>query len=307
MKPRQEDIDAAVECNERCVTEIVIWMKTNSLKLNDSKAEVIVFGSAQQLTIIKLQTLRAGDGLVSVTHSIRNLGVHFDAEMTMKSRVTVVCKSAIFHLRNISSIRRYLTAAATEQVTHAFVTSRLYVGNALLYRLPLKQIHRLQKVENWAVCFIECAIKYSHATPLLRTLHWLPIAVREEFKTLLLTHQALSGHAPGYIEQCVSRSQPVRSLRSSEHYLLCAPIAYSVPTASRWRHATLLLYHVTRHGRRPGAAVDVGRFLRLQQHQLAVHAGTLHVRDHTAAVHRHVRVLAGLLARHDVVGVDFAV
>ncbi|KAK2160556.1 hypothetical protein NP493_1636g00017 [Ridgeia piscesae] len=119
-------------------------MKTNSLKLIDSKTEVIVIVSAQQLKKIKLHALRVGDCLVRVTHSVCNFGVQFEAEMTMESHVTAVCKSAIFHHRNISRIRQYLTAAATEQVIHAFVTSRLDVGNALLYRLPLKKIQRLQ-------------------------------------------------------------------------------------------------------------------------------------------------------------------
>ena len=44
-----------------------------------------------------------------------------------------------------------------------------------------------------------------------------------EIKLLLLTHRALSGHAPEYMEQFVSRRQPVRSLRSSEHKLVCVP------------------------------------------------------------------------------------
>ena len=82
---------------------------------------------------------------------------------------------------------------------------------------------RHQKIQNWAARLINGAMRYSHATPLLKTLHWLPIAVRVEFKILLLTHRALNGHAPDYIEQCVSRRQPVRSLRSSEHSLLCVP------------------------------------------------------------------------------------
>ena len=69
-------------------------MKTNSLKLNDSKTEVIVFDSAQQVKKIKLHALRIGDCLVRVTHSVRNLGVRFDAEMTMASHVTAVCISA---------------------------------------------------------------------------------------------------------------------------------------------------------------------------------------------------------------------
>ena len=162
VKPHQEDIDA-VETIEQCVTEIRRWIKTNSLKLNDSKTELIVYVSAQQLKNITLQALRVGDCVVRVTDCVRNLGVQFDAEMTMESHVTAVCKSAIFHLRNISRIRRYLTAAATKQVVHAFVTTRLDISNAPLYRLPLKQMQRLQKIQNRAVRLIDGAMRYSHA------------------------------------------------------------------------------------------------------------------------------------------------
>ncbi|KAK2154201.1 hypothetical protein NP493_2217g00000 [Ridgeia piscesae] len=104
----------------------------------------------------------------------------------MASSMTAVCKSAVFHLRSISRIRRYLTAAAIKQVIHAFVTSRLDVGNALLYRLPLKQVQRLQKVQNLASRLIDGAMKYSHATPLLKS-HLLPMALRMEFKILPVT------------------------------------------------------------------------------------------------------------------------
>ena len=71
---------------------------------------------------------------------------------------------------------------------------------------------------------IDGAVKYSQvseAAPLLKKLHWLPIAVRVEFKIQLFTHRGVTGHAPGYIEQCVSRRQPVKWLRSSEHYCVC--------------------------------------------------------------------------------------
>ena len=114
----------------------------------------MLFGSAQQLKKIKVQALRVDDCLVRVIHSVCNLGVQFDAETTIESHVNAVCKSTIFHLRNISTIRRYLAAAATERVTHAFVTSRLDVGNAPLFRLPLKQIQRLYKEQNWAAHLI---------------------------------------------------------------------------------------------------------------------------------------------------------
>ena len=114
--------------------------------------------------------------------------------------MTAVCMSAIFHLRNISTIRRYLTAAETMYVIHAFVTGRLDVGNALLYRLHVTQTQRLQKVQNWTARLIDGAMKYSCYTA--------------------ADEVAL---AADNIEQWVSRRQPVRSLRSSEHSLLCVP------------------------------------------------------------------------------------
>ena len=66
------------------------------MKLNDSKTEVIVFRSTQQLKKTKLQALRVGDCLVRVTHGVCNLGVQFDAEMTMESHVTAGRNSATF-------------------------------------------------------------------------------------------------------------------------------------------------------------------------------------------------------------------
>ena len=60
----------------------------------------------------------------------------------------------------------------------------------------------------------------------------LLIAVQVAFKILLLTHRALTGHAPGYNEQGVSRRQPVRSLRTSEHSLVCVPLGSHTYKAS---------------------------------------------------------------------------
>ena len=78
------------------------------LQVDRLKREVIAFGSAQQLKTIEQLALHIGDCLVRVTHRVHNLGVQFDADMTLESHVTAVYTSAIVHLHNISRIRRYL-------------------------------------------------------------------------------------------------------------------------------------------------------------------------------------------------------
>ena len=88
------------------MAEIRAWMRSNFLKLNDDKTEVIIFGSVQQLKKTELHAIHIGDSLITVFHNVRNLGVQFDETRTMESRITVVCKSAIYHLLNIARIRR---------------------------------------------------------------------------------------------------------------------------------------------------------------------------------------------------------
>ena len=40
----------------------------------------------------------------------------------------------------------------------------------------------------------------SSRLPLLRSLHWLPVAARTEYKTLMLAYKALKGMAPSCLQ-----------------------------------------------------------------------------------------------------------
>ena len=48
------------------------------------------------------------------------------------------------NMGKISRIRKYLHPCATEQIIHSFVTSRLDMGNSLLFGLSQDQIKCLQ-------------------------------------------------------------------------------------------------------------------------------------------------------------------
>ena len=64
-------------------------------------------------------------GIIEPSSSSRNIGVKFDSFMSMEKHVTLMCKSAFYHLRNLSKIRKYLTRESVETLVHAFVASRI--------------------------------------------------------------------------------------------------------------------------------------------------------------------------------------
>lgn len=57
--------------------------------------------------------------------------------------------------------------------------------------------------------------KYSHVTPLLKELHWLPVKYRFDFKDLLITFKVTHGQAPHYLSELITIKQKGRyNLRS---------------------------------------------------------------------------------------------
>jgi radical SAM superfamily enzyme YgiQ (UPF0313 family) len=126
-------------------------------------------------------------------------------------------------LRHISQIRPFLSEEAATRIIHAFISSKLDNFNSLLYGLPGTSLHRLQLIQNTAAKIIKLAKKSDHVTPLLYSLHWLPVKERIEYKILLLTYKGLNHLAPTYISELLQPYQPSRSLRSSDKLLLQQP------------------------------------------------------------------------------------
>ena len=124
------------------------------------------------------------------------------------------------HIKTIGKIRHLLPQKTTEQLTHAFVTSRIDSCNSLRYGLPAALIHKLQRLQNTAARLVTRTRKYCHISPVLRELHWLPVEQRVVFKILLLTYRALHGMAPVYLQDLLVPYTPTRTVRSSSDGLL---------------------------------------------------------------------------------------
>ena len=129
--------------------------------------------------------------------------------------------SAAMGLHRIGKIRHFLDRSTTEKLVHAFIFSYLDCNNGLLLGVPEAQLTRLQRVQNSAARLVTRKRKFEHVTPILRSLHWLPIRARIQFKVLTLVFKCLHGNAPAYLSELIKQYQPSRNLRSQSKNLLC--------------------------------------------------------------------------------------
>ncbi len=147
-------------------------------------------------------------------NQVRNLGVILETDLSFSSHVKAVTKSAYYHLKNIARIRCFVSSEDLEKLVHAFITSRVDYCNGLLAGLPKKTIRQLQLIQNAAARILTRTRKSEHITPVLRSLHWLPVTFRIDFKVLLLVYKSPNGIGPKYIADMLTEYKPNRALRS---------------------------------------------------------------------------------------------
>ena len=189
----------ALRCMETCLSDVRQWMLANKLKMNDSKTEFIIIGSRQQLDKIQFDSIKVGDSYVKAVDSVRDLGAFLDNTLSMESHIDSKCSAAFRQLYSIRRIRKFLTREATETLIHAFIFSHVDYCNGLLYDLPKYQIAKFQRIQNMAARLVFKLPKFSHVTPLMVELHWLPVSYRIKFKLLLYVFKGIHGSAPRYI------------------------------------------------------------------------------------------------------------
>ncbi len=139
------------------------------------------------------------------------------------NRNVQACKP-LNHLRSVAKVKHFLSSKDLEIVIHALISSRLDYCNSLYIGLPQSTPSRLQMVQNAAARFLTGTKKRDHITPVLASLHWLPIKLRVDFKVLLFAYKALHNSAPDYICDLIKPYTASRSLRSSDQLFLSVPV-----------------------------------------------------------------------------------
>ncbi len=141
--------------------------------------------------------------------------------LCFSSHVKAVTKSAYYHLKHIAIFRCFVSSQDLEKLVHAFITSRVDYSYGLLTGLPKKTIRQMQLIQDAVAKILTRTRTSEHITPVLRSLNWLPVTFRIDFKVLLLVYKSLNGFGPKYIADILTEfNRPLRSLGSSQLEIL---------------------------------------------------------------------------------------
>ena len=204
------------------ISKVSAWMSSNMLSLNHSKTEFLLIGLPKQLSKIADPVIQMSpDVIISPVCAARNLGVILDSTLSMSDHISAVSKSCLFHIRDLRRIRNTIDLNTAKIIATALVHSRLDYCNSLFLNLPSCQLNRLQLLLNSAARATTKTPKFHHISPVLKSLHWLKINQRIDYKIISLTYKALQNHQPRYLRSCLVISN--HNTRSSSVLTLLRP------------------------------------------------------------------------------------
>ena len=212
------DLADLIGATEQCANDLKDWMLSNKLKLNDDKTEAMLFiNNKHHMNVIndKDMILNVNGHQITMSKTLRNLGVIMDPNMTMSSQIGNLCRTLRLQLKKIASIRSYLPTSVAKTLITSLILSRLDYCNSLLAGTNKEQINRLQRVQNAAAKLVLCKKQLPHSLPILYELHWLPVKERIDYKIALICYKCINDSAPVYLSSLLEFYTPNRNLRSS--------------------------------------------------------------------------------------------
>jgi hypothetical protein len=173
----------------------------------------------------------------------------------MSDHISSVSKSCFLSIRDLRRIRNTLDYTTAHTIATSLIHSKLDYCNSLFLNLPQSQLNRLQLILNSSARAVCKSPKFSHITPLLKSLHWLKIQQRIEYKVLSITYKTLQSGQPSYLHSLLN-VQSNRTTRSSDIITLQRPSVRSrlkLTNRSFTHHAPVLWNSLPKQLRQPSS------------------------------------------------------
>ena len=115
---------------------------------------MMLVGSSVRISSVGCESADVGGSCVPFQTTVTYLGLHLDQTLSVKRRISSLCRTTFLALRRIASIRPFLSDSSIEKLVASMITSRLDNCTATFAGVADEQIARIHKIQNNAARLI---------------------------------------------------------------------------------------------------------------------------------------------------------
>ena len=162
------------ETMEELLDLMTSWFLQNSMKVNASKTELIMFGSRQSLQhICDLPAVKFMGETLHPSPKVKNLGVIMDSAMTWAPHIDGVVEKCTGILIGILHLKQVLPKHLLIKIVEALVLSHIRYAFQVFGNASKTQLSKINKVIRFAARVVTGRRKYDHVSNVVSKLHWM--------------------------------------------------------------------------------------------------------------------------------------
>ena len=193
------------------------------LKLNLSKLSFIYLSKSKPLTSFLTLSTIFSDFTIQPSFTTRSLRFLFDSSL-FQTLNSFCCLPMFYHLCCIRQISFYLDDASLEIFVCSLIFSLL--TTAIFYTMIFLNLFSTLLLKFKLCC--TPGLSYSHISPSLIDLHWLPLHFRFPFKICSLMHKISHSNTPFFLFYLILlRRAGLRSSTRSELFIVSPSHSYA--------------------------------------------------------------------------------
>ena len=189
------------------------------------KTEIILLGNKQLRKRVDVNHITLAGSLLPLADKVRDLGVIFDCELTMKNHISQIRRQSFSFLHIIGRMNKTITASQCSILINALVLSRITYCAPLLFGITKTELHKIQNIID-VNHRIVARLKKRHdrTSSTLPPSQW-PLADKLiRLRACSLMFSVMKSGLPIGLSNLLKPMQSIRALRSSSQELLEVPM-----------------------------------------------------------------------------------
>ena len=136
---------------------------------------------------------------LSVAHSVKDLGVIVDKNLSFDEHISVLASDLINKLVMLSRIRHLFDQQSLFIIINSLLFTKLFYCSTVWSGTSKTNIHKLQLVQNFSARSLSGKRKFEHITPTLKDLNLLPVSDLLLTRDAVLMYKCMNNLAPAYL------------------------------------------------------------------------------------------------------------
>ena len=250
---KKRDLKHLVTRMEAALSSMYQWFCQNGMKLNAQKTKMLVIGTPAMLRDMPHVTINFCGASIPDSKVVQNLGLSMDRHLNYQSHIDVLSRKCTGILLALSHARHVMPRSALKIVIEALVFSIVRYCLSIYGSCGKVQIHRVQKIINFAARVVTGRRRFDHISESVEQLGWFTAEKLVEYHTATAVNRVVSTGLPANIRMSIGpRASEVHVHNTRNANLWTLPAIRSETGRRRLCYRGVLL--INRLGVEPGGS-----------------------------------------------------